>query len=276
MAYTGTRRLAVVTGGNKGIGYHIAEQLLAATPPSGKLDVIIACRNPQLGAEAAARLGAQFEPLDLASEASIAAFVGIMQQKYGQLDILVNNAATAFKAADPTPFVDQTGPTLSINYFKTAQLTDMLLPLLRASAAAGRQPRIVNVASGAGKLGKYSKALQERFMSPTLTRDNLHTLISEFASTSQMGTHEAEGWPNSNYSVSKAALIAYTKILAREEGAAMCANAICPGSCATDMSSGMGSQRPEDGARTAMVAALLPDSGPTGAFFQREEVSSWI
>ncbi|CAE7889850.1 CBR1 [Symbiodinium microadriaticum] len=198
-----------------------------------------------------------------------------LRTKYQQLDVLVNNAAIAFKAADPTPFKDQTVPTLAINFFATMRLTDRLLPLLRGSAAAGREPRVVNVASMAGKLRQLSPALQSEFASPMLDRPRLVALVQSFVAAVQSGKHREQGWGNSNYGMSKLAVIAYTKMLAREEGSAMRINAICPGYCRTDMSSNRGGQSPEVGARTATTAALLSAQGPTGAFFEHERESSW-
>ncbi|CAK9050323.1 unnamed protein product [Durusdinium trenchii] len=96
----------VVTGGNKGVGFHVAQQLQEAG-----LRVVLGCRNRTLAEEAAARLGCEYEILDLGSEASIEAFAKQMEKKYKRLDVLVNNAAIAFKAADPTPFKEQALPT---------------------------------------------------------------------------------------------------------------------------------------------------------------------
>ena len=68
-------------------------------------------------------------------------------------DLLINNAAIAFKAADPTPFDKQTAPTLAVNYYGTVAVTEAVLPLLLASDA---DPRVVNVASMAGHLRQLS------------------------------------------------------------------------------------------------------------------------
>jgi len=261
----------VVTGANKGIGWHIADQLVKA----GGFKVVVACRDPTLGEKAAQELGAQFERLDLASDESIDDFAKRVASKHGRLDILVNNAGLAFKAADPTPFEQQTGPTLKVNFWGTTRLTDALLPLLRASAAQGQGPRLVNVASMAGRLGQVSPELQQRFSSRDLTREVLNGLISKFEQDVAAGRHSQEGWGKSNYGLSKLAVIAYTKIVAREEGDAMRVNACCPGYCDTDMTSHRGSRPPAQGAENAVKLALLPDAGPTGEFWQDLHVSSW-
>lgn len=263
-------KLAVVTGANKGIGFHIAEQLRDAG-----LRVVIACRSEERGMEAAKQLGVELEILDVAFQESIDSFCQVMMEKYGYLDVLVNNAAIAFKSRDPTPFQAQTEPTLRTNFYGTVSLTDQLLPLLRHSAAAGRQPRIVNVASMAGRLGQLRSDLQKRFASPRLDRETLGALVQQFADDVQSGRHRAQGWGNSNYGMSKLALIAYTRMLAREEGRPLLVNACCPGWCRTDMSSHSGPRDPALGAQNASMLALLPDSGPTGSFVQNLQESSW-
>ncbi|CAJ1398086.1 unnamed protein product [Effrenium voratum] len=262
-------RLAVVTGGNKGVGFHTARQLKA----SG-LRVILACRSVELASKAAAELGCEFEILDLGSADSIEAFARQMETKYQQLDVLVNNAAIAFKAADPTPFEQQTIPTLGVNFFATTRLTDRLLPLLRASAAAGRQPKVVNVASLAGKLRQLCPELQAQFADPALDRGRLVSLVQSFVAAVQSGRHREMGFSNSNYGMSKLALIAYTRLLAREEaGNGLVVNACCPGYCRTDMSSNRGGQEPSVGARTVALCAVAPNV--TGGFFEHEHLSEW-
>jgi len=266
MAASEGLRLAIVTGANKGIGWHIANQLVKA----GGFRVLVACRSPDLGQRAAAELGAEFVQLDVGSEESVAAFAEQIASEHGKVDVFVNNAGFAYTGSDPTPFKEQTKPTLQVNYWGTTRLTDAMLPLLRQ----GSSPRLVNVASMGGHLRQLAPALQARFSSERLTREELDGLVSKFEEDVASGQHRQAGWGNSNYGFSKLALIAYTKMVAREEAEAMRVNACCPGWCATDMSSHSGGS-PADGARNAVKIALLPDDGPTGEFWENEQVSVW-
>lgn len=277
------RRVAVVTGANKGIGYHIAEQLLH----SGKFGrIILACRDEGRGRAAAASLldslGAgfraevEFVPLDLGATESIDQFAAHMEGSVGSCDCLINNGAIAFKDSDPTPFAGQTGPTLAVNYWGTTRLTDRLLPLLRRT---GSDPSVVMVASMAGHLSQLSPARQAQFAADSLDRRRLDSLVQEFASDVAAAAHHERGWGSSNYGFSKLALIAYTKMAAREEAAAgsgVSLNCCCPGYCRTDMSSNRGPRSPADGARNATLLAL--QTGPaalTGEFVQNGAVSAW-
>lgn len=239
----------------------------------------MACRNEELGLKAAAELKAQgydaeYRSLDIANEASIGVFADGMKQSYESIDVLVNNAAIAFKGSDPTPFEQQSYPTIYPNFFGTLNMCNAMLPLLRKSSS----PRLVNVASQAGRLGiMKSSELKARFTSDDLTVEELKGLMNQFVADVQSGVHAQRGWPNSNYGMSKLGVIALTRILAREEAPhGVLVNSCCPGYCATDMSSHGGPRSAEHGARTpAMLAADLPDGGPSGCFFYDENVIEW-
>lgn len=264
-----TQRVAVVTGSNKGIGYCIAEQLLDSKQFAR---VIVACRNKELGMEAAAKLGGEFASLDLADSASIDNFASFIESpRVGRLDCLVNNGAIAFKDADPTPFAEQTAPTLRVNYFGTARLTDRLLPLL---CATGENPQVVNVASMAGRLGQIQDpVLRAEFADPSLTRSRLNDLVHKFENDVAEGAHQERGWGRSNYGFSKLAVIAYTKMRAREEmsvGSPVKVNCCCPGYCDTDMTSHRGPRSPAEGARNAVLLALQPPDGALNGEFIRD------
>jgi len=260
--------VAIVTGANKGIGYHIAAGLLES---KSHKHVILGCRDATRAEAAQKKLGGgDFLQLDLGNGESIMNFASSIKEKYGRADLLVNNAAFAFKNADPTPFEQQTGPTLKINYYGTMSLTNALLPLILEAP----HPRIVNVASGAGRLGQVSAELQEKFSSNDLTLEGLDVLVEKFQNDVAAKTHKANGWSSSNYGMSKLALIAATKVLARKFPKARI-NSCCPGYCDTDMTSHKGPRPPAVGAKNALVLCDIPDDGPTGEFWKNMEECKW-
>lgn len=274
-----TGRVAVVTGSNKGIGFFIALQLGL----SGLFqNIILACRDAQRGQAAANEMmktigpgkhvSVSFAPLTLGDHESHLNFRNFMEQDFGKCDVLVNNAAFAFKGSDPTPFAKQTKPTLDINFRATVDFTEIMLPLLRK----GTDARIVNVASMSGHLSQISsKELVDKFTSPELTISELQELVDKFERDVQNGIHRQEGWGNSNYGMSKLAVIAATKVWARRESPNnIVVNCCCPGYCKTDMTSQKGIRDPSDGAKNAVLPATMKNP-PTGAFFQDYEIGEW-
>ena len=275
-------RVAVVTGANKGIGYHIAHQLAS----SGQFtDVILGCRDQRRGESAASDIASTLESssppctvsyhqLTIGDKASHDAFRNVIANRYGKVDVLVNNAGIAFKGADPTPFKDQCLPTLGVNFWGTVDFTEQMLPLVRK----GTDARIVSVASMAGHLSQLrSPELQQIFHSANenLTKNQLFELVEKFQFDVLHGRHRQEGWGDSNYGFSKLALIAITKIWAREEASnGIAVNCCCPGYCATDMSSHRGSRHPSDGAKNAVLPCLM-DNPPIGQYFSDFTVSRW-
>jgi len=230
------RRIALVTGANRGIGLEVVRQLAGR----GFLAILTA-RDPEKGEAAAERLrrdglDVEVRPLDVVDGASVDALAARVAEDHGRLDVLVNNAAIHYDTwqrgvdADHA-IVHEALETNLMGAWRTAQAC---LPLLRRSDGA----RIVNVSNGAGSLAG-------------------------------MGA----GAPA--YSVSKAALNALTRILAAElRGERILVNAVCPGWVATDMG-GPGGRPLADGAASVLWAVLLPDDGPTGGFFRDGRPVEW-
>ncbi|KAI7724560.1 hypothetical protein M8C21_030439, partial [Ambrosia artemisiifolia] len=142
-------RVAVVTGGNKGIGLEICRQLA-----SNGITVVLAARDEGRGLEAVTKLkdtgltNVVFHQLDIKNPTSIARFTKFVESQFQKLDILVNNAAEngiIVKYDEFRAFKDGAGYT---NYYGTKALTEALLPLLQLS----NSPRIVNVSSNYGEL----------------------------------------------------------------------------------------------------------------------------
>ena len=275
MSNSSVGRVAVVTGGNKGIGFYIALQLGL----SGLFQhILLACRDESRAQVAVASLQAQLpaqvqvssELLSLGDEQSHQRLADRLVERFdNKIDVLVNNAAMAFKNADPTPFREQCKPTLDVNFRATVDLTQRLMPLL----SRGSDPRLVNVASISGQLGQLAPERQAQFSAPDITMPRLQTLVDEFQADVLEGNHQQRGWGNSNYGMSKLALIAATKIWARDFSH-ISINCCCPGYCKTDMSSHKGSRDPADGAKNAVLPATMSNP-PTGEFFQDYKPSVW-
>ena len=276
---TTTSRIAVVTGANKGIGKAIATHLASSNQFS---HVILGCRDVGRGEEAVKEISEKNGTnkckvsslqLTIGDKSTYSKFCQTIQDQHGKVDVLINNAGTAYKNADPTPFQDQCKPTLDINFRGTVDFTEEMLPLLRK----GDDARIVNVASMAGRLSQLrSKELQQQFSDPNLTKEELTNLVDKFESDVKKGCHVQQGWGNSNYGLSKLALIAMTKIWAREETPNKIAvNCCCPGYCDTDMTSHKGHRSPEEGARNAVIPATMENPPYTGEFYADFKIGKW-
>ncbi|MGW4161393.1 SDR family oxidoreductase [Streptomyces sp. NPDC004788] len=229
--------ISLVTGGNRGIGRETARQLAGL----GHV-VLLSARRLQDAERAAADLApgvpGRLLPcrLDVTDADDVRALVRRVEEEFGRLDVLVNNAAINYDTSQRavSADLDEVRRTLETNLFGPWQTAQAFLPLLRRSA----HPRVVNVSSESGSLESMSG-----------------------------------GTPA--YGVSKAALNALTRKLADELRAErILVNAVCPGWIATDMG-GPGGDPVDQGAAGIVWAATLPDSGPTGGFFRKGEPLAW-
>lgn len=232
------KRVAVVTGANRGLGYEVSRQLA-----SRGVRVLMCCRDAAKGEAAAERIryekgDAQGFPLDVTDALSIAALAKQIEDNYGAADILVNNAGILIdpegsRVLDSS--LDIYRQTMEVNLFGPLQLCLALVPGMRENGYG----RVVNFSSGLGQL-------------------------------SEMGS----GTPA--YRISKAALNALTRTLAADlAGANVLVNAICPGWVRTDMGGPQAARSVEQGADTAIWLATLPDGGPSGGFFRDRKPIAW-
>ena len=223
--------ISLVTGANRGIGREVCRQLAELGHT-----VILTARDPGAAAEAAQAVRAEPMRLDVTDRASVADAADWTRQRYGKLDVLVNNAAITYDTWQRAVTADLTvvREAAETNLYGPWLMVQEFLPLLRNSD----HPRIVNVSS-------------------------------EAASLAGMGG----GTPA--YTASKVALNALTRMLADElRRDRILVNAVCPGWVATDMG-GPGGRPVTEGAASVVWAATLPDSGPTGGLFRDGRPLPW-
>jgi NAD(P)-dependent dehydrogenase (short-subunit alcohol dehydrogenase family) len=247
-----SKKIAFITGGNRGIGFQTALEL-------GKLDgikVVIGARDSASGKQAAERLradgvDAEFLEFDVIRPEHIDAAYEHFAANPGHLDILINNAGIAaggfppvgaeHSTADvPLPLLHKVFET---NFFAPVALTKRLLPLLKKSSAG----RIVNLSSILGSL--------------TLHADP------------NSGIYHAKSFA---YDASKTALNAFTVHLAYElRDTKIKVNSAHPGWVKTEMGGEQAPMNLEDGAKTSVALATLPENGPSGGYFHLGKPLPW-
>jgi NAD(P)-dependent dehydrogenase (short-subunit alcohol dehydrogenase family) len=240
------RRVALITGANKGIGFEVARQVAKAG-----CTVLVGARNIELGKEAALRLkiegnDVRFIAIDVVKRETIKRAAEQIEREFGHLDILVNNAGIAALGRDGAPSVtdiDAVRTTIETNFIGALAVTQAMLPLLRKSKAAS----IVNVSSELGSITGHGDPNWK------------------FAHVRAIG-----------YSASKAAMNMMTAQLALElADTPIKVNSANPGFTATDLNQNRGHQTVEQGAAETVRLALIGPDGPTGGFFETGGKLPW-
>lgn len=224
----------LITGGNRGIGFEICRQLGALGH-----QVILAARNNQKGSEASAKLRDEgfnitFMALDLEEKASIKTFVIAFSNAYERLDVLINNAAILLDSRYGVS-------NISMDLFERMMTINLHGPVLLTQALLSllrksSDPRVINISSGMGALSEMSGG-------------------------------------NPAYRISKAAINAFTRILAAEESGIQ-VNSVCPGWVRTDMGGSAASRSVEKGAETPVWLATA-EKIPSGKFLRDKKVINW-
>ena len=261
----GAMPIAVVTGANRGLGLETAHTLAKRG-----YRVWLTGRNAEDAELAAGTLRGEgldvpSAHLDVSSPSSVASFAERMA-KEAPIDALVNNAGATFQGFNE----DVSRRTIDGNYRGAVRVTDALSSRLAPSA------NVVLVSSGMGELSSFSPQLKARFLSQTLTRAQVEQLAEEFTSAVGQGTHTSVGFPSNAYSVSKALMNAFTRVLAREYAdTGKRVNAICPGWVKTRMGGSSAPRSLEQGASGIVWAAMLGPTGPNGGFFRDAKAIAW-
>nr|ACN87276.1 short chain dehydrogenase/reductase [Papaver bracteatum] len=300
-------RCAVVTGGNKGIGFEICKQLA-----SNGITVVLTSRDIKKGLEAVEKLkicnkNVVFHQLDVVNPITISSLADFIKAHFGKLDILVNNAGVSGVSIDVDRFREMTSgigegseeteklleqlekpemkelltetyelaeECLKTNYYGVKSVTEVLIPLLELSDS----PRIVNITSINGSLKNITNetALEILGDVDALTEERIDMVVNMFLKDFKEDLIETKGWPSyvTAYKISKTCLNAYTRILARKY-ATFGVNCVCPGFVKSDFNCNIGIFTVEEGAKHAVTIALLPDGGPSGFFYERAQLSAF-
>ncbi len=231
------QKIALVTGGNRGIGLEVCRQLAK----SG-IRVLLGSRDAAKGVAAekemlAAGLGVEARVLDVADDQSIKDCMGLIRRDLGRLDILVNNAGIMVEDddADPEQEMQIVRDTMQTNVYGPLFLSRLAIPIMKSR----RYGRIVNLSSGMGSL-------------------------------TEMGPGYIA------YRMSKAGINVVTRVLAAEtQGMGILVNSVDPGWVQTDMGGRGATRSLYKGAETPVWLATVPEGGPTGGFFRDRKPIPW-
>lgn len=231
------KRVALVTGANRGVGFEICRQLGLAG-----YTIVLTARNSEKGAKAAGTLckeglEAHFHELDVTDPAAARQVAAAVAGELGRVDALVNNAAIAIdpRASLETVDFDVMRRTLETNLLGVLGCCQAFLPIMKQQGYG----RIVNVSSGRGSFSRL-----------------------------------AAGGPC--YRISKTALNALTVILADEvKEMEILVNAMTPGWVRTRLGGLKAPRLTSQGAETAVWLAMLPADGPRGKFFRDRQEFPW-
>lgn len=240
-----TKKIALISGANKGIGKEAARQL-------GKkgFKVYVGSRDLNRGKEAVDELkkdgvDAEAIQLDVTDQKSVDNAIASIGKEHPQLDVLVNNAGILIDRGTDleSASVENVHKTMETNFYGPLRLLKAATGLLEKSSA----PRVVNVSSTLGSLTHASD------------------LASPFAEYTYL-----------SYNCSKSALnmltITASKCLASKK---IKVNSICPGYVATDINENKGHRTVEQGAAIIVKMATIGEDGPTGGYFDDNGVISW-
>lgn len=288
--------MAVVTGGNKGLGFEIVRRLAVEG-----LTVILTARSERRGLQSTRELHSQglqnvvFRTLDISSTESVEEFAEWLRYAYGGLDILVNNAAIFH---DDNKY-DSAVECLNVNYYGTIDVIEKLLPLLRASPAGAR---IVTLSSWAGRLFSVNdESLRQQLVDETeFDQEFVDSVARRYVQACRTGNGGPNSFANNAYRFSKVLINAYLRLLAerlanRSDGHKIYVHNTHPGFVDTDMlrkfresmdpetyrrevaRGRFGNEEligVEEGADTPVWLCLVPHV-PSGLFWSKRQVMSY-
>jgi NAD(P)-dependent dehydrogenase (short-subunit alcohol dehydrogenase family) len=231
------KQVALVTGGNRGIGYELVKQLAL-----NGFKVILASRDPEMGHEAAQKLmesnlDVSFVVMDVDDQESIRQAAITVNERYGRLDVLINNAGVYLDENEKLLTMDPSilKKTMTTNFFGAYHVIHSFISLMEKKGYG----RIINVSSEYGAM-----------------RDMSYQGVGA-------------------YKLSKLALNGLTQLLATEIIGDIKINAVCPGWVSTDMGGPSAPRTPKQAAESILWLATIGPEGPHGGFFKDGKRIDW-
>lgn len=231
------KQVALVTGGNRGIGYELVKQLALTG-----FKVIMTSRDPEAGNEAFQKLkeldlDVSCVEMDVANLESIQQASDTLNEKYGRLDVLINNAGVYLDENEKLLDMDPTilEKTMETNFFGVYHVIRSFIPLMQKQGYG----RIINISSEYGTISEMS--------SPGVGA----------------------------YKLSKFALNGLTQLVAAELKGDIKVNAVDPGWVSTDMGGPSAPRTPKQAAESILWLATIGAEGPTGGFFRNGDKIRW-
>jgi NAD(P)-dependent dehydrogenase (short-subunit alcohol dehydrogenase family) len=182
------KRIAVVTGANRGIGLEICRQLTRTG-----MYVILTARDEAKAKAAADEIAVECRPLDVDSDESVKAFAGWLADTHGRCDVLVNNAGVMLDPRGsriPDTKIATWRATLETNLLGPLRMMQAILPLMKKN----RYGRIVNLSSGQGQLSEMTVGTPAYRVSKTALNALTRTTAAELHGTGILVNAMCPGW----------------------------------------------------------------------------------
>lgn len=230
-------KVALVTGGNRGIGYELVKQLALKG-----FKVILASRDPEMGHEAAQKLkesnlDVSFLVMDVDNQESIRQAAITVNEQYERLDVLINNAGVYLDESEKLLTIEPSilEGTMATNFFGAYHVIRSFIPIMEKQGYG----RIINVSS-------------------------------EYGAISEMSNQGVGA-----YKLSKLVLNGLTQLLAAEINGDIKINAVCPGWVSTNMGGPSAPRTPKQAAESILWLATIGPEGPSGGFFRDGKQIPW-
>jgi carbonyl reductase 1/carbonyl reductase 3 len=259
---TSNRKILLVTGSNKGIGYGIIETLLEK---KSNLRIILSSRNEELGKKSFNRLLAKYpyskdyfyyHQLDITKKESILDLISWIKKEFGKIDYLVNNAGLGTHGV--TTDLNLHKAVININAFGTINFTEEMLK----NGMINKSGKIILLGSMMGNLGFLkSQELKSKFKNAK-TYQELLNLAESFIKSYENNSVEKDGWCKNSYSVSKMVVNSYARVLSYRdeiEKNDISVFAAHPGWVKTDMTGPEAPLTIKEGAVNEVFLIELPD-----------------